>query len=144
MTRYQNDIWIGAPPEAVFDYVADLTRHGEWAAQPLKVEALGGERAEGARFRTAAHQFGRDNINEQTVLDYDRPRRFAFEARGREGRFVHAFDLVAEADGTRLTKSMEVLKARLLVRLLTPVFNLTTPGIIAQDLRRIKERLERG
>ena len=37
MPAYGVDIEIDAPPSVVFAYVADLTRHGEWSADPLEI-----------------------------------------------------------------------------------------------------------
>ena len=30
---------VNAPPERVFAALSDLARHGEWAANPLKIES---------------------------------------------------------------------------------------------------------
>jgi hypothetical protein len=141
--RYTAKTEIAASAEAVFDYVADLQRHDEWSAHRLKIEPQSaGTDAAGARFTSSAHQLGLDVANSLTVVEVDRPRRFAFEAEGREGRFRHAFDLEPSGPACRLTKTFEVLQARFPFNLGLPFFGLIGPRRLAGDLRRIKARIE--
>ena len=55
-------IEINAPPEKVFNYLADLSKHGEWGnpSQKLQVEKTSaGPLEKGATFRSTGQQFGR-------------------------------------------------------------------------------------
>jgi hypothetical protein len=143
LTTYKSTIDVNASPEAVFAYVSDLSRHHEWAAQPLVIEtSAAGPPAAGTKARSKAHQFGRDNANELVVTEIDPPRRFAFEAFGREGRFIHSFDLRPVDGGTRLTKTFDVLEVNFFIRMLMPVFAVLAPRSLTRDLSRIKSRLE--
>jgi hypothetical protein len=143
MRRYQAAIEIKAAPDEVFAYVADLRRHNEWAAQPIVIESGSADIAAiGARASSRAHQFGRHNQNELVVMENDPPRRFAFEASGREGRFLHSFDLEPTAAGTRLTKTLLVINANPVIALLMPLFAIITPRALAGDVGRIKAKLE--
>jgi hypothetical protein len=50
---------INARPEVVFAYIADLTQHGEWTANPVQIEALSsGPVTVGSRYRSTAHVNG--------------------------------------------------------------------------------------
>jgi len=143
LARYQATTEINAPPDLVFAYVSDLSRHHEWAAHPLRIEmANAGPPSVGTKVQSKAHQFGRDNPNDLTVVENDPPRRFAFEASGREGRFLHSFDLQPLDGGTRVTKTFLVLDVNFFIRLLTPVFAVVAPRGLAGDLSRIKSHLE--
>jgi uncharacterized protein YndB with AHSA1/START domain len=143
MTRFQASIDLKATPEAVFAYVSDLTRHSEWAGNRLLIEPLtGATSGRGARFQSRGRQGGIDVLNELTITEYGPPHRFAFEAAGREGRMLHTFTLAPVEGGVRLTKAMEVLNTRPVLRLATPLFALTVLRNLAKDLRRIKARLE--
>src|SRR5688572_22658898 len=143
MPRYEASIEINRTLEDVFAYVADLTRHPEWAANELRIEPIAGETSRpGARFRSRGRQGGFDVINELTVTIYEPPARFAFEAAGKEGRMLHTFTIAPSGSGARVTKSMLVLDTRLLLRLATPVFTFIVLRNLGKDLRRIKARLE--
>ena len=57
----ERQITINASLEKVFAYLADFTRHGEWAAHPLRIEqASQGPVGVGTSFTSVGHQFGRD------------------------------------------------------------------------------------
>ncbi len=75
--------WTRLPPAAAFDYIADVTRHPEWANDPLTVERVDdGPLGVGSRFHAVGHQAGKDWPSELTVTAYDPPSRFAFTATG--------------------------------------------------------------
>jgi uncharacterized protein YndB with AHSA1/START domain len=145
MIHYSATTEINAPVDAVFQYVADLSRHHEWAAQRIQIDldssTAGGI---GAKASSRAHQFGRVNTNRLIVTELSPPRRLAFEVEGREGHFRHSFDLTPVEGGTRVTKNFDVFKANFPVNLLQPVFHFTAPRTLAGDLRRIKARLEQA
>ena len=65
MQRYRASTVIAAEPQRVFDYMADFTRHPEWAGDDLTVEPVnGGPTSLGSRFRSTGKQMGlrRDEI----------------------------------------------------------------------------------
>ncbi len=70
---------INAKPEAVFAYVSDLTRHGEWN-DGLKVEAV---TADSPRVGSQYRSWGKPAhlLNEIMITDIQPPTRFAFVAR---------------------------------------------------------------
>ena len=44
---------IQAPPEAVWRWVADITRHADWSPKPYRVELVSGDlNAVGSRYRS--------------------------------------------------------------------------------------------
>lgn len=142
MARFDQEAVIKASPDQVFAYVADLPRHAEWATHNLEVkQTSSGEAGVGSTFASVGHQFGtqRENL---TIIDYSAGKRFAFESEGKLGLMRHAFDLEAVDGGTRVTKSMDVVRAALMTRLMAPLISRQTSKGLAEDLRRIKKHLE--
>jgi len=66
---------IDAPPEAVFDYVADIGRHPEWAHEKMDIEPLEGD---SSRYKAVVHFMGAIPT-EINVVASERPRRLAYE-----------------------------------------------------------------
>lgn len=142
MARYAREIVINAAPEKVFEYVADMPRHSEWAQHDLQVtQTSQGAVGVGASFASVGHQFGTQRET-QTVVDYTPGARFAFEAKGSIGVVRHAFDLAAADGGTKVTKSMEVTRPSLMARIMAPMIGAQTKKGLVVDLERIKAKLE--
>ena len=96
---------IHASPEAVFAYVSDLTKHGEWSANPVHIQPLGPETvAIGSRYHSHAQlnnlQFETDLI----VTDYLPPTRFGFSGEDSTGKFQHLFIIQPGPSGAHLER----------------------------------------
>jgi hypothetical protein len=142
LARFAREIFINAAPDRVFDYVADMPRHSEWAQHDLQVtQTSQGGAGVGTTFASVGHQFGTQRET-QTVVDYTPGARFAFDAKGSIGIVRHAFDLAAMDGGTKVTKSMEVTKPSMMARIMAPMIGKQTKKGLAVDLERIKARLE--
>ena len=140
---YTKQIVVNAPAEKVFEYLADLPRHSEWAAHRLKIEPVSdGPTAAGSRFKSTGHQFGLDSVDDVTVAEYLPPQRLALDVSSKDGRFRHTFALQPEGSGTRLTKSFDILQSNLVMKLTAPVIMLLAPKVLGDDLKRIKAKLE--
>src|SRR5262245_54701013 len=143
MPTYSAGVDIGARPEDVFAYVADLTRHGEWSADPLRVEALTpGPIAVGSRYRSTAHVQGRPIEAELRVTEHQPPSRFAFVATDITGAYEHQFTFRPHEDGTRVERNISAslsLPQRLLFLVVYPFRKL--PNTKAA-LSKLKVRLE--
>jgi hypothetical protein len=106
--RHSESIVIDAAPEAVYDLVCDVTRTGEWS--PVCKECWWDEGATG----TAGDMFtGRNVLGDQswetrcTVIAAERGREFGWVVGDHLVRW--AYELQADADGTRLTEHWELL-----------------------------------
>lgn len=136
---------IAAPPEKVYAYLLDFSRHSEWTTPGHDVRitpASPGPVVVGSSFNSEAHQFGsqRDRI---TVTELTPNRRIVYEATMKDGTvFRHTLDLEPSGNGTHLSKRMETLKRSLMFKLMAPVGALMAPGMVARDVERIKGRLE--
>jgi uncharacterized protein YndB with AHSA1/START domain len=140
--RYRASVVIAAEPQRVFDYLADFTRHPEWAGDELVVEALDtGPARLGSRFRSAGRQMG---LRHDVVLvtRYEPPWCLEYESDGDEGRFRNAFELSPAPGGTRLSKTFESLQTRGLARLAQLLYPLWGRPTMRRDLARIKARIE--
>ncbi len=98
---------IAAPPATVFRYVADLSRHEEWAANPLQIELIsGGALINGNRYRSVAQVRGVRFEAELCVTEYEPPVRFAFTGEDTTGQFTHQFTFEPQADGTHVERKI--------------------------------------
>ena len=136
---------INAPAEKVFSYLADLTRHSEWA-QPghrLEIEKTsGGPIGQGTVFRSVGHQFGR-NEDTVTITEYVPNQRIVYESAGNAGLMRHTFELTPAEGGVQVTKGFEAVQAKFPFSLFLPIVSaLVLPGALNGDLQRIKAKLE--
>ena len=138
-------VTINAPAEKVFNYVADISKHGEWGnpGQKLQVEKTSaGPIGQGSTFKSTGQQFGTQN-DTITITEYVPNQRVAFESQGKAGLFRHAFEIAPAGSGVQLTKSADVLKAGFPFVLFQPMVQMfVLPGALKSDLGRIKAKLE--
>ena len=133
---------INAAPQRVFEYVSDLRKHPEWAQHGLEVtQTSAGPVQTGATFSSVAHQFGTQRET-QVITEYQPDSRVTFEATGSLGVARHSFALAPDGAGTRVTKSMELIKPSLLARVMGPMIASQQRKALAVDLERIKTYLE--
>jgi hypothetical protein len=139
---------ISASPADVFDYVADVARHGDWADQELIVEHVGGPLSgPGAEFKTLAlHTMPHTNMKSAgrvKVVESTPGRRFVYEAQDDGGRYLWTFDLQPDGAGTHLAHTVERLHGPLPVRIMQPLMWRTFGGgQVRRGITNIKARLE--
>jgi|SRR5690242_3077761 len=137
--------YIEVSPETVFHYIADISRHGEWSADPLEItQSAGSDHGPGATFTTLAH-VGKNTIAAQVcIIAEEPPVRFIYEGKDLFGHHRWTMTLRAEGNGTCLTQRMERVQGPLWVRLLQPYILWPTAGrrSVGKGLARIKSRLE--
>jgi polyketide cyclase/dehydrase/lipid transport protein len=138
-------IEIGAPPDVVYDLIADVTRMGEWSPECYRCEWLDGASAAapGTRFR-GYNQLGRLRWERTVVVDTaQRGHEFGFttvnDGAGRaETRWRYTME--PSPSGTLLTESFQFLWCSLPNRLaesFLPRGRQVNRGI-EETLRRIK------
>jgi uncharacterized protein YndB with AHSA1/START domain len=104
MAKYTFTIHIEAPPELVFDLWTDLDRMKEWVRGMTAVEERTGPIDQVGSSYTV--RFGRVR-SRTTVIDVERPRRFATRFGNWYLRGQNVTALEAEGSGTRLTETFE-------------------------------------
>lgn len=138
-------ITIRATPEKTFEYVADISRHPEWAKGDHRLEidkASEGPLGQGSTFRSVGHQFGR-NEDKVTITEYVPNERVVYESEGNAGLMRHWFDISRADGGSELTKGFEAAKPKFPFSLLAPILTaFVLPGNLRGDLERIKAKLE--
>jgi hypothetical protein len=107
-------IHIGAPPEAVYGLVADVTRMPEFSPEIVRCRWLGGATGPyvGARFAAVNKVPGRPSWTNKPVVTVAEPgRAFAFARTERfAGTVRWSYRFEPEAGGTRVTESYEVTR----------------------------------
>jgi uncharacterized protein YndB with AHSA1/START domain len=146
--------WVPCEPAQCFDYVADFSRHAEWATNPVEITQVETDKSGvGARFRAVGHQAGKDWPAELEVTRYDRPSTFEFTATGgpigtpKDDPHRHTFTFTPEAGGTRMVLARrdplppDWSRAK---RLLTPLIVRLTSGIRRRTVANLRRRIIEG
>jgi uncharacterized protein YndB with AHSA1/START domain len=137
-------VTIEQPPEVVFDYLADVTKHSEWSPKALRIEGAAGAVETGDTFTSIGTMPGdKNHRNDVTVTECSRPTRLVLDATEKGEHFLNIFDLQPQGAGTLLTRGMDAPKPGGLLGL---VFPLIMAGFIRPDvqkgLRMLKANLE--
>ena len=139
---------VDAPAERVYDYVADLTRHPEWADQQMTVTHVSGpEQGPGATFTTHVVidlPVGHSSDDATVVVVEAVPqKRFVYEATDSAGRHRWTIDLTGSGGRTHVTQSVERLGAPLWFRLVQPVLWRAMGGkMVSNGLANLKATVE--
>ena len=143
MASFQQSIIVSASPETAFGYLADLTKHPEWAAHKLDVQrASEGPAAAGSTFSAVGHEMGTHRATVK-LTELRSPDRIAYEAEDDTGHFRHWISISAARDGgAEITKGVEPLRTNVMLTLLRPLMPVMIPRGLKGDLQRIKQRLE--
>jgi hypothetical protein len=108
MPKYVERARSDATAEALWPLVSDLTRHGEWSADPLTVTATG-ERT----YESVATSKGKEFRARIEVLESVEPSRFAFRATDESGTYEHVITLAADGAGTTITREIDATELSL-------------------------------
>ena len=145
MAPITESIDISRPPEEVFAYVDDLSRHGEWQEQIQQTEVLTeGPTRVGSRARDRRKVPGGVREITYEITAHDPPRSASF--RGVDGpvRVVGTMTVTPSGGGSRVSLDLDFEGHGLLGRLLVPLVRGQARKQAPQDQRRLKERLESG
>ncbi len=138
-------ITINAPQEKVFNYVADISKHGEWGApsQKLQVEKTSaGPIGQGSTFKSVGQQFGRQD-DAVTITEYVPNRRVVYESQGKAGQLRHWIEISPSGSGVEVEKGFDVVKAGFPFVIFAPIVKaFVAPGALKGDLERIKAKVE--
>lgn len=139
----KNVIHIEAPPQAVYDILADADRYPDWVMGAKRIRRTDPEWPKpGATF---AHALGAGPLEVKdttTVVEAEEPRRIVLRARARPIGIAHVeLNLTPEDGGTRV----EMIERPVEPRILRHVGPLVAPLIFprnAESLRRLKKLAE--
>src|ERR1700704_1301246 len=107
------DVRIKAPQAKVFDYVADVSRHGEWGSEDDHMKASAEKPAPpavGARYKAEGILNGKPNSSVVTITQRQPPNRLAFDAEDSNSVFHHEFVFSPSDGGTRVQRLVTMTK----------------------------------
>jgi carbon monoxide dehydrogenase subunit G len=143
MKRVERSARIGAPPEEVFAYLADLDNVAEWQTGVVSAERTSeGEMGVGTTVQVVRELMGQRIAAPLTVTEYDPPRRMVIGSEV-SGVKAHAeLDIAPAGDReTDLTFAMEI-RGSMLTVFMEPMIAGAAGGDIDASLERLKKRFE--
>lgn len=139
---------IAAPVDEVYSYLADLTKHPEWADQPMTIEHVAGPRTgPGATYQTVVdidmpvgHKKEKATVVVQEALA---PTHLAYEATDSAGHYRWTIDLTGDAAKTHVTQTCERLEGPLWIKVAQPLmWKAMGSKMVSHGLANMKQRLE--
>lgn len=144
MTPITASIEISRPPQDVFDYVNDLSRHPEWQTGLLSVEVESeGPTRKGTRAKETRKVPGGKQTYQYEMTEYDPPRAAGFQVLTGPVRPHGGMTLTPLDDGKRTRVEFTIeFAGHGFGKLLLPFVNRDARKTVPQDLKMLKERLE--
>jgi uncharacterized protein YndB with AHSA1/START domain len=146
MTEGVFNVSIAAPPEKVWTWVADLSKHPDWSPKTYTVEWLSGDPNEvGSRFRSVGWIPGdKDHENEGEITERTEPTRFALRSSDKQGSYQNGFDLAAGPDGsTDVTFTLRFVDMKGMATVMIPIaFPLIGKPDIRKRMQLLKGKVE--
>jgi len=146
MAPIRNSIEIDRPPEAVFAYIDQLERHGEWQGDILgtKLETAGpvgvGTRATDTRKVPG----GKQEVTYE-ITEHDPPRKASFKGTNGPVRPVGTVTVEPAGEGrSRVTLELDLRGHGLVGAFVALLARSHARKTVPQDQQRLKERLEAG
>jgi uncharacterized protein YndB with AHSA1/START domain len=135
---------IDRSPEVVFDYLSDVSRHGEWSPKPFRVEGSVGPVKAGDSFSTVGVIPGdKQHRNDVTVTECTPSTRLVLDSMERGEHFISSFELSPEGGGTRLVRRMDAPKPSFPLSVVFPlILALVIRPDVERGLENLKKRLE--
>lgn len=143
MAEFSKGLYVNCPPGKAFHYLSDISRHPEWAGNPLQIQKTSeGPIAVGSTFSSEGKLLG-THRGEVKIVELVPNEKIVYEADDDTGHVRHTILLAPEGDGTLITKSSDILEKRALtMKLASPLLGFVVPRALDQDLHKIKARLE--
>jgi len=141
------DVAVKAPQGKVFDYVADVARHGEWASEPdhMRVSAeKAGPPAVGSRYKAEGILNGKVNPSVVTITNLNYPDRFAIDAEDSNSVFHHEFIFSPRGDGSNVTRIVTMTKGPFYFPIMLAIFKSTVQKNYNGAMQNLKRKLETG
>jgi carbon monoxide dehydrogenase subunit G len=143
MKRVERSARIGAPPEEVFAYLADLDNVAEWQTGVISAERTSeGEMGVGTTVQVVRELMGQRIVAPLTVTEYDPPRRMVIGSQVSGVKAQAELDIAPAGDReTDLTFAMEI-RGSMLTTFMEPMIAGAAGGDIDASLERLKTRFE--
>ena len=137
-------IEVAAPPQQVFDVLADFADHGSWANQKAGLEVKpvsGGPLAVGSTFHSEQRFAGKHAAADIKVTKVSAPTTLAFEAHqgGKKPvTYTSTFTLTPSAGGTLVERTLEPNPSGLMVTIAAPAIR----ADMMKALKNLKAKVE--
>jgi carbon monoxide dehydrogenase subunit G len=105
--RIQRTVRTSATPEQVFDYLSDFTTTTQWDPGTVKTTRLSGDGGVGTTYRNISSFRGRETELTYTVVDHDRPHRFALRGENATLTADDVMTFAPDSTGTYVTYTAE-------------------------------------
>ena len=138
-------VTIKAPQASVFDYVAEVSRHGEWGSADDHMKATAakaGPPAVGGRYKAEGMLNGKPNNSVVTITALDTPLKFAFDAEDSNSVFHHEFMFSAQDGGTRVERNVTMTKGPFYFPVVLAIFKGTVQKNYNGAMANLKTKLE--
>jgi uncharacterized protein YndB with AHSA1/START domain len=138
---------VKAPQSKVFEYVADVSRHGEWGSADDKMKATAekpGLPTVGSRYKAEGILNGKLNQSTVTTTALDAPNRLAFDAEDSNSVFHHEFTFSPAGGGTRVERHVTMTKGPFYFPLVLAIFKSTVQKNYNGAMSNLKTKLEGG
>jgi uncharacterized protein YndB with AHSA1/START domain len=136
---------VNAPASRVFDYVADVSRHGEWGSADDHMKATAekpGPPAVGSRYKADGLLNGRPNQSTVTITALEPPKRLAFDAEDANSVFHHEFTFSPAGGGTRVERHVTMTKGPFYFPLVLAIFKGTVQKNYNGAMTNLKATME--
>jgi uncharacterized protein YndB with AHSA1/START domain len=138
-------VTIAQPPEQVFAYVTDVSKHAEWSPKPFRVEDLSGPVTKGTTFTSYGTIPGdKNHRNDVEVTEYEPPSRFALRSAEKDEHFFNTFEISAEGAGSKLLRTMDMPVPGGFLGVVFPMFVPLIRRDVQKGLNKLKANLEQS
>jgi uncharacterized protein YndB with AHSA1/START domain len=141
------DVDVKAPQATVFDYVADISRHGEWGSADDHMKATAekpGPPAMGSRYKADGMLNGKPNPSTVTITALDAPKRVAFDAEDSNSVFHHEFVFSQSNGGTHVERRVTMTKGPFYFPLVLAIFSSTVKKNYNGAMSNLKTKMVGG
>ena len=138
---------VRAPQATVFNYVADVSRHGEWGSADDHMKATAerpGQPAMGSRYKADGLLNGKANQSNVTITALEPPKRLAFDAEDSNSVFHHEFTFSPAAGGTNVERHVTMTKGPFYFPLVLAIFKSTVQKNYNGAMSNLKTKMEAG
>jgi uncharacterized protein YndB with AHSA1/START domain len=138
---------VKAPQSQVFDYIADVSRHGEWGSADDHMKAAAekpGPPAMGSRYSADGMLNGKPNHSVVTITAIDAPKRLAFDAEDSNSVFHHEFTFSQSNGGTHVERHVTMTKGPFYFPLVLSIFKSTVQKNYNGAMSNLKTKMESG
>jgi uncharacterized protein YndB with AHSA1/START domain len=136
---------INAPQATVFNYVADVSKHGEWGSADDHMKATGpGAPAIGSSYKAEGMLNGKLNQSVVTLTVLEPPKRLAFNAEDSNSVFHHEFTFSPSGGGTHVERHVTMTKGPFYFPVVLAIFKGTVQKNYNGAMANLKTKMELG